>query len=108
MTRRYALANGWRWVIWYLRRRRFAAALRQARSAYVLGLDTEACQDCGRGYPCWRAGDGLYGRVTGRWPKPDGESASGLFCPACFDRMAGAAGVSIWWQPVEGEPRRTA
>lgn len=99
MSRLYAAQNGWRWVAWYVRRGRLVAALRQAWLAYVWGYDGEACQACGRSYPLWHAYDDLYGRVTGRWSKPDGESASGLFCIGCFDRMAEAKGITLKWRP---------
>jgi hypothetical protein len=114
VSRRYAAINGWRWVGWYLRRGRVVAALRQAWGAYVEGDDRARCQDCGQGYPAWRASDHLFGLVTGRWRRQDGESASGVFCPGCFDRMAVAKGIdNVWFvattrpltHVIEEEPR---
>src|SRR6266566_5023764 len=100
-ARVYAFHNGWRWIAWYLRRGRIMAAIRQMWLAYIVGYDSEACQDCGRSYALWRAPDQLYGEVTGRWPRPwdDGsgrtESASGLFCHDCFTDMAEQAGCGL-------------
>jgi hypothetical protein len=100
---RYGWLNGWRWVGYYVRRRRFLAAFRQVFSAYVRGYISESCQNCGRPYFLWHADDQLYGEVTGRWPKEDGsgrsEAASGLFCPGCFDRMAERTGLVLMWRP---------
>ncbi len=97
---RYAWANGWRWASWYLPRR-LRAALRVLWSAYVRGYIGEACQECGRTYLLWHADDDLYGDVTGRWPYPDGEAASGLFCLDCFDRMAERRGIGLRWVPTQ-------
>ena len=97
--RLYAWRNGWRWAGWYIRRGRFVAAIRELWDAYVRGHNGETCQDCGRPYLHWRADDRLYGEVTSRWPRPDGESASGLFCLACFSRMADRKGMTIMWVP---------
>jgi hypothetical protein len=97
--RAYATWNGWRWAGWYVRRRRWSAALRQLWSAYVLGKDGEACQLCGRDYLLWHADDDLYGLVTRRWPRPGGECGGGLFCLACFDRLADEQGLDLKWRP---------
>jgi hypothetical protein len=83
---------------WYLGRRRPLAFLRTFWR-WLHRDNGETCQHCGRPYILWHADDDLYGRVTGRWPYPDGECASGLFCPACFDRMAEARGISLRWRP---------
>ena len=98
---RYAWRNGPRWAMWYLRRRRIVAAVRTLWWTLVRGHISEACQDCGRPYLFWHAVDDLYGRVTGRWPFPDGECATGLFCLDCFDRMAERRGISLRWIPTE-------
>lgn len=99
MTAAYARLHGWRWVGWYLRHGRLLAALRQFVGAYVLGDDGERCQDCGRSYVLWHADDDLYDLVTGR--SSNGAPASGLFCPSCFDRMAGRRGIDLRWIPKE-------
>lgn len=96
---RYAWRNGPRWALWYFRAGHPRVAARRLWTALVHGYIGEGCQDCGRPYLLWHATDDLYGRVTGRWPSPDGESASGLFCLACFDRRAAAKGIMIIWQP---------
>lgn len=104
--RLYAAWNGWRWTARFVREGKLLAAVRQAWAAFIEGHDGETCQECGRRYLLWHAADDLYGRVTGRWPKPwdDGsgqsEVASGLFCPACFDRLASARGIALRWYPM--------
>ena len=92
---RYAWANGHRWVWWYVRRRRFVAALRVAWVTFIQGWPGEACQECGRRYVLWHADDALYSELTGNWDEP----ARGLFCPACFDRKADRAGIVLVWEP---------
>jgi hypothetical protein len=95
----YAWRNGPRWVLGDLRRRRPVAALRTLRWTLFRGHIGETCQECGRPYLLWHADDALYGAVTGRYPRPDGESATGLFCLACFDRMARAEDIVLRWKP---------
>ena len=104
----YAWRNGPRWALWYLRRRRPVAALRTLWWALVRGHIGETCQECGRRYLLWHADDDLYGAVTGRWPSPPAiswtgewcsESATGLFCLVCFDRMACDKGIVLRWKP---------
>ncbi len=103
--RLYAWRHGWRWSGWFFRRGKVVAGLRELFDAYVRGHNGETCQECGRPYLLWFAADDLYERVTGRHGEPwsDGsgrvQAAPGLFCLACFDRMAEAKGVSIIWQP---------
>lgn len=105
--RAYAAWNGWRWAAQFVREGKLLAAIRQAWSAYVVGNDGEACQECGRSYLWWHADDDLYGRVTGHWPTPwsDGsgnaEAGGGLYCLACFDQLARAQGIKVRWEPKE-------
>lgn len=105
--RLYAAWNGWRWTAQFVREGKPVAALRQAWAAYVRGHDGETCQECGRSYFLWHADDDLYGRVTGKWPKPWGdgsgrsEVAGGLFCPACFDRLGSEKGITLMWRPAQ-------
>ena len=96
---RYAWRNGPRWALYFVRHRRFLAALRSLWYRLACGHIEEDCQDCGRPYLLWHAADDLYGRVTGNWPHPDGESGGGQFCLACFDRRAERQGIVIIWQP---------
>lgn len=77
------------------RRPRTAAAwLRLAWHDFIthalLNRGGERCQDCGRGYPLWRAGNDLYVEVVGN----DG----GLFCPSCFGRRAEAQGIVVQYR----------
>jgi hypothetical protein len=105
---RYAWRNGPRWALWYVRNRRLIAAARALWWALVRGYIGEGCQECGRPYLLWHARDDLYGEVTGRWPSPGGESGGGLFCLACFDRLARAKGIDLQWQPLRFPSERVA
>jgi hypothetical protein len=96
---RYAWRNGPRWAFGDFRRHRPVAALRTLWWTLVRGHIGEACQECGRPYLLWHATDDIYGQVTGNWPHSDGEAGGGLFCPACFDRLAEAKGILTIWQP---------
>jgi len=61
----------------------------------------EVCEDCGRGYPLWRALDDLW------WSVMDGPG--GLLCPGCFDRRADECGIQVhlwavpWRRAVDAE-----
>lgn len=55
----------------------------------------ERCQNCGRIYKmCWKAPDDIWQMITGGEP---GKSVGGLLCPACFDALCAANGISLFW-----------
>jgi len=54
----------------------------------------EICQNCNRRYQvCWHASDKLWKQVTGQ--------NEGILCPDCFDRIAGAKGISIAFEVIQ-------
>lgn len=95
----YAWRNGPRWAFEYLCEGKVLAAFRQFWNSVVCGHISESCQECGRAYLLWWADDALYERVTGRGRFANGESAPGLFCLDCFDKMAEKRGVVLKWKP---------
>jgi hypothetical protein len=97
MERGYWLRLLWNDARWYLGHRRPLAFLRTF-GRWLHRDNSETCQECGRPYFLWRAADELYSEVTGRVSR-NGESAGGLFCPACFDRMAERRGITLEWVP---------
>ena len=90
------------WAAGMRRRRKPAVWARLAWHDFIVhGLRNrggERCQECGRGYPLWRAPDNLYALVHG--------TTAGLLCPACFDRKARAHGLSVEFQAVQLWPER--
>lgn len=82
-----------RWgVRYYVRRWRWAGALRTLWLTLVVGYISETCQECGKRYLLWMAPGELYERVIG--------SRGGLFCPRCFDHKARAIGDTVCWTPM--------
>jgi len=60
------------------------------------GQVVEYCKRCGRRQPLvWGSSDPLWAKITGR---TDG---SGVFCPECFDFLAKAKGLHLYWVPKQ-------
>jgi hypothetical protein len=95
----YARWNGWHWALETARIGGAVAALRVLWDAYARGHNGETCQRCGRAYLLWWADDALYATVTGYTPRV-GDLMGGLFCLACFDRMAERKGIILSWKPL--------
>ena len=56
----------------------------------------ETCQRCGQVYETvWDTGDEMWERVTGE------TNGSGLFCPACFEKMARELDIDLYWECAE-------
>lgn len=96
---KYAWRNGPRWALDYLREGKVTACLRTIWHSLGRGHIGEACQICGRPYLFWWASDALYEAVVGRGRYPNGESAPGLYCLACFTDIAARRGITIRWIP---------
>lgn len=80
---------------YYPRHHRWAALCRDLWDVLVRGEKGESCELCGRRYVWWSASDYLYQAVVG--------SDGGLYCPACFDRMAERHGLVLRWSPITRE-----
>lgn len=87
---RYTWRHGWAWIWNYIRHGKLIAAGRQVWWVLIRGYDGEGCWFCGRPYMLWWAPDDLWVEFSGN---------SGLCCPACFDKRAERAGVTLHWKP---------
>lgn len=101
-------ANGWRYWLglswssarYYARNHRWCALARSVYWTLLRGYYLETCQICARPYVLWWAPTDIYVRVVG--------NGGGLFCPNCFDRAAGRAGIDLQWVPKEHSPTSRA
>lgn len=87
----YFFHHAWKDAAYYTKHRRLVALCRCLFWVLGFGYYGETCQVCGRPYVLWRAPDDIYQQVVG--------DAGGLFCPNCFDRAAGKAGLDLQWVP---------
>jgi hypothetical protein len=78
---------------------RWSALLRAAWLVVGRGYYLEICQQCGRKVEVvWHADDDLYEAATHA-------RGCGVFCVACFDRLADATtGSYVVWRPVIAHP----
>lgn len=72
---------------YHLKHRHWGGLVRSMFNTIVLLHEGELCQRCGRQYVTWHAMQPLWERCRDR--------ASGLFCPACFQKLARENGVRV-------------
>jgi hypothetical protein len=101
INRMHAFRYSPRWMINYIREGKPLAALRTFWDSFIGGYIGEACDECGKSYVNWYAKHDLYARVTGQTRYANGEWAPGLYCPACFDKLALNKNIHLTWQPKE-------
>jgi ribosomal protein L34E len=64
--------------------------------------DWEKCQKCGRRYSTvWNCNSDII------WEQITGKEYAGLYCPMCFDQMAQAKEIRLYWSCVTCEETPT-
>jgi hypothetical protein len=84
-------------IRYYLRKRRNVRSFLRAQwMTWARRYPWELCQECGRpnAYEppfAWRADDAM-------WRKLVNADGSGLMCPSCFNQLAAAHGIRLYWR----------